>query len=524
MWDICAGGPEAVVESALLMGMLSPEMLSLPPDGCAAPALQVACGNGGSFGSLLKPAAVPSKVVSVDPLPRSMESAKKRQKVEFRPDTETYDFDMFIIALLKAMGLRRVPGKPTLRLATACSGSGIVSFVLQALLGNEFVELFASEQLAVAALFLMCHVCPKHIFMNSKNTVVPGQRAPCYLHHGSACKVPKDPQDVCVIGFSCKPYCKRHPRRWIEDPIKAPGESNDVDTYYDCHRHLVNHRPDVWVLENLDDLDLERAPGLGTVLDFILHDNVWGLKRIQGYTVEIVRTTGLLAAIPQQRKRILFFGSKTHIGDAQELVNLFEKAQSMCGKPFHAKSFLQSDPGSAAHDDQNVNQSKTLWWDAEYAKHFAAIFDRCVKAKHLSTDCVLSPKVDRPSQSCPKGQLTAWQAANLDLCAEIVKHREAATTTCAIGDISQCASRAPLYYDGVAPTLTTNCDLFLFEPKPGRWVSQETLFAMMGFPVNRLNLTFLRGPAGKTLVGNGICAPTMACAMIACLTRLGYYQ
>jgi site-specific DNA-cytosine methylase len=454
-------------------------------------------------------------------------------KISMRDPSDVFTLQRYAQHLLGKLGLRPATDKPKFTVATGCSGAGFFEQACCAILGTERVDVaFASELHPATALFLHRHSRPRCIFADINAASRPGAAAYCRLHDG-LCKVPNTLQHAVSIGFVCKPFSVQKPRRFHSSPIKPPGEDPDVDTYYGVVEHLRKHRCLVAVLENTSGI----AMGVDPPIDFIMNDKEWGLKNIPGKTAAYIKLKGTDVALPMVRDRIFFLVVDESVGPADELRDEIAKIVRLYEGVHHLESFLlpRDDPAFAVHASSALSGTKpssahgteairaAVTQERDYADAFDTVFAQAVETGTWVDSCDLRPSEQRLSKRMKVGGLTGRQRAVIDVLEPLAA--QAAGSSDAkhvhpIADCSQSIYRAHIRVDGTVPTLTTSSTLVSFLDE--RFIIPREEMAMLGYPLDALNLAMLTESQARTLAGNGVCATAVCACAIAVMAKLGF--
>ena len=229
---------------------------------------------------------------------------------------EPFNLRGFFVDLLKNTGYTLAADTTrTFTFASSFDGLNAPAVAVQAIFGphsTRYRHVFGSESVSCPVLLeMLSDHAPEHLFPDASCTEEAAIRGPCLTHRGRICKVPAVALDCYMASFVCKPYSTSNAARRTEDPIKKPGASPSCDTFYMTVRHIKNHRPAFFILENVTGMLQKRSDSeQSTPLDFCLDDQEHGLRSIPGYTVGWMSARGTDGSLPTTRTRVFIFGAR----------------------------------------------------------------------------------------------------------------------------------------------------------------------------------------------------------------------
>ena len=346
-------------------------------------------------------------------------------------------------------------------------------------------------------------------------------------HGGKWCSWKDGPRRDLLLGsFVCTRYSTQRSDRHSKDydPIQPPGEDKAVDTFFEVRAVIIRTTPRFFILENVDGVHRTRGKGKGTPLDFMLDDEVYGL-RVMGecdYSVETVRDCrGTSVSLPQRRSRTLFFGvHKSEPTTASTVKGTFKAFLKISGKAavHHFETFLtnhtltpvSSDDGDDASDVDSVQEQ------IDYNLALKKAMADSVRCELWPKGMKLPPLASRPSREviAPPGV-----RARIDVLSVILGEHNQDAGKHLVADVSQSMDRMPWRTDGTVPTLTTHSILFSF--KLGKFIHPKDLALSMGIPAS-LNMNFLTVSQQRKIVGNGYIVPLAALACAAVCKATGH--
>jgi len=153
------------------------------------------------------------------------------------PPTQRFHWPAMCKEILKKAGLERTSmrgvhgdglsgARGKVVLATGCSGASAISFAMRGLVGDDFEEVFSSDNSLHCAQFNIIHCKPHHMFSDIGAASQPGNRAYCFVHNGRLCSVPNTRQDLFVAGFVCKPFSIQNNKRFRATRSQNQGPSS----------------------------------------------------------------------------------------------------------------------------------------------------------------------------------------------------------------------------------------------------------------------------------------------------------
>ncbi len=447
--------------------------------------------------------------------------------------------DSFLQDALAEAGLA-LTAHSDLHLATGCSGSGSPSWVLRALLRGRVKELFGAESSKSKAHFFITHLKPEHCFADLRD-VACGGRAPCFVHAGRMCDVPKTRPDLMCIGFVCKSNSVQNPRRFEKDNVKPEGADNNMDTYYAARRAIVLLGPRIVVLENVRGIMLRRGGSeTDSTLSFVESDPTWGLATIPGYSYARITVTGWDGTLPTPRERVWFILVADDVGHAANVVKNIENLVARFKRRalVHMLDFRLDEASSLrtmwpAHPHVSEGDpSDTVATEqrrAAYGQQMGAIFGKVTQHGMLPPGWQLTHPAERVSAALdPEIRMPAFTRACVDVHGDVVKHMG---STMACADVSQSAGRSKPRSDGTAPTLTTVSRLVVYEQDDDfpigerqkvAFLNPHELLALHGFDPRKLNLVAMSWSEAVAMAGDGMCLTSVALVLIPCLQELGF--
>jgi len=444
-----------------------------------------------------------------------------------------YSVAKFVAALLEILGVAPVKSE-TLILSTGCSGAGTPTYAARAVLGKKNVtEIWAAECDQSAAHFLVVNCKPAHVF-TSMEGVKPLAFCPCYMHAGRMCQVPQTRPDVYVCGFSCKPHSTRHPQRWKRDNIKPPGEDRQMDSFYECRRHILDFDPKISILENVVGLTARRVGNcLGSAMDFILSDPQHGLRTLPGRTVDFLMVDGVDGLLPTTRPRVYFVIVAADMPfSAEEVVALAKELKlNLANMPVHSiDSFLPlpgchqwiDGPWTEHADIEQSAAADRLKLTAAYGNFLHESFVNALAAKRLPTSAALKPLAQRMSSVVDPGQrVSPGIRARIDVLEAVADHAARdVDNSIRIADVSTSCNLAQVRVDGLMATIATQSRMFDYERKA--CFAPDELFALHGFDTKRLKFHSLSWAQATNLIGNSMCVTSVLLLLVPALAKLGF--
>ena len=113
---------------------------------------------------------------------------------------------------------------------------------------------------------------------------------------------------------------------------------------------------------------------------------------------------------------------------------------------------------------------------------------------------------------------TPLQLATLDICASVMLKLHGEIPNDCIVDISQSAERKPWKIGGTIPTPCTSSMFYLLKHR--RLLTPVTMFEIMGWPKEKLNLNGLSVHDARILVGQMMAVPCVGAVLAAVLTAV----
>ena len=198
---------------------------------------------------------------------------------------DEFSLPSFSQAAVAALKCRVVPGKQ-LKFATACSGSGAPSLVLQALTPSS-VEVMACDVNPSCAHALLLNAKPLHCHSDLAQQV---KHKSCYCYIcNKHCPVPTPDAnlDLLIVGFPCNPNSLMNKDRFKRDAT----ETSDAKVFLSTCDLIQKYQPKIFILENVEGVhrkkggDSNSTTEAVTVADWILQQ----LKvRAPSFVVKVV--------------------------------------------------------------------------------------------------------------------------------------------------------------------------------------------------------------------------------------------
>ena len=432
---------------------------------------------------------------------------------DLRFTMEPFDCGKSLAAILRTAGLDVARGVAPLAVESHCAGVDAPVLGLTAM-GVPTRVVVVSEIDPAPALAHLLHHQPEHMVPN----IAYGKRCqgPCLKHGGKWCSWQSAPRrDVLLASFVCTRYSTQNPARHSKayDPIQEPGQSNAADTFFEVRHIIKETQPRFFVLENVDGITRTRGKGKGTPLDFMLHDETFGLLALD-YTVEVVSDCrGTRTHLPQRRARTIFLGA--HHSEKTSAVTLkktFKALLKISGKGpvHHIDSFLRNavSADAGASDIGGKSDVEHIQDEIDYHQALKKALQDAHNHEVWPDGGKLPALSARPSQgvSAPPGV-----RARIDVMS-VVLGKSLGEGKHPLADVSQSMDRLPWCTDGTVPTLTTNSMIFSF--KLGKFIHPKVLARSMGLP-DSLNMSFLTVSQQRKIVGNGYIVPLAAMAVAA---------
>ena len=299
----------AVLDIQLLVSNLAPQQI--------VAAARKACGNMPATSTSSKSKAAKSRkatarkkpLIKKDPPTQKTRSHSNRTKktsqgvVKVQGITmDKFSLPSFVDEVLRVLGLAPNLEREPVKFATACSGSGAPSLVLQKMVAAT--ELMASDINAAAAHACLLNAQPLHC---QANVVVQASkdRAFCFACN-QKCPVLKASAglDIFMAGFPCNFNSLMKSWRFNADATQTP----DAKVFEACAKLVGQLKPKVIILENVTGVTRKRG-GQSTdadkpVIDWIFEE----LKKHSGGTYEFqqVLLTGSVLWNPQRRLKHSF--------------------------------------------------------------------------------------------------------------------------------------------------------------------------------------------------------------------------
>ena len=112
--------------------------------------------------------------------------------------------------------------------------------------------------------------------------------------------------------------------------------------------------------------------------------------------------------------------------------------------------------------------------------------------------------------------------ARLDVCHAILENMSSLPGVARrpIADVSQSCNLSPCRVDGRVPTIATSARFMDYNS--GELLRPEMLFAVHGFPHNKLKFGSLSWSQATDLIGNSMCVTSVMVVVAPCLQILGF--
>jgi site-specific DNA-cytosine methylase len=197
---------------------------------------------------------------------------------------EPFSLPGFSQAAVAASKCRVAQGRQ-LKFATACSGSGAPSLVLQALLPSP-VEVMSCDVNPACAHALLLNAKPLHCHSDLVQQV---KHKSCYCYVcNKHCPVPTSEAslDLLIAGFPCNPNSLMNKDRFKRDATETP----DAKVFLGTCDLIQKYQPKIFILENVEGVHRKKggdadSADTGTVAEWILQQ----LKvRAPSFTVKLI--------------------------------------------------------------------------------------------------------------------------------------------------------------------------------------------------------------------------------------------
>ena len=384
-----------------------------------------------------------------------------------------------------------VPHKPyEMTYGTMCSGTEGSHEVFNALSDaltatdchvHNFVQKFGCELVEFKQRWGMRVVPDSRCCMFCDATHMGGAKARC-ARHDQHCDIPH--VDALVVGFSCKDVCTFSPQDGAGILAQSSSPGGTSQTYHAIMVYVDRHAPHVVVLENSDHLSDNEAEA-GSNLDILRRD--FGVRR---YRVTVVVMDSQVFALPQARRRTyilctLYVSQIIELGDSTEYYdimrhNLLCLLECFQRTPPPLQSIL-FDAGDHRLDAELAARQQRAPRDTVPGTtniHMTVFKTQGMRWGSCDVGTVIkespwyqaSPK--RQKQALAYATTTSPEVAGFDAGQSLYRLQQ--TTEGANGT--------------VAPSVTTNTELFMVADDLARYLATGEYFRLQGFSLDKYPL------------------------------------
>ncbi|CAE7317200.1 unnamed protein product [Symbiodinium sp. CCMP2592] len=405
---------------------------------------------------------------------------------------ENFCLKTFISDLWRALNIRKTDETSWSVLEVATSGSGVWTTIhcLWMMLGKAWVrELYALEQDAVAAQFLMTNFAPLHVFQDFEG--VQNDRSLWCWKHGCKCTVPEG--ETLFVGT--------HNDRSLQSAVI----------------HVAERKPRIALLTCVSGRG-NQDPELNKVME--------RLSASSGPLAATKWVVGDASPLPCARQRILFYIAEANMAERLEDMQkrLHERVQAM---PKHCVSSMLQ-PLNVTSIPEELSVTEKANFESQYHKAFSKQLAKAIQCAKLPKDVRL-PKT-RPSSKFSHA-LTAWECAQVDVLSLMLEHQISSEGSSGNGrpklaDYSQSPNRGTFFTRGTCANVSTTSKWFEYDSQT--LVSPVSFFKIHGHQMKKLKgcevgHTFSEGDI-RRLAGNGVTCTMMVCALTPVLLELGYLE